>query len=194
MKKLTTRDIQSLKTKTNIREAANSLFSTKDYDKVKVVDICKRAGVSTGAFYHYYHSKEDIINDTYNEFDLYAEEEMKNRTFDSRTAAILFLLYFEVKSIVDRGYIFTSCYFKNQLTNKERNIINKDRFFYKQLLKEVTGAIANGEIKYESAEKLTDFLLRITRGSIYNWCLHSGNYNLVEQTTEDIQFILESIR
>lgn len=191
MKELTSRDIQSRKTKNRIIQSANSLFTTKNYEDVKIIDICKAAEVSVGAFYHYFKSKEDIINDAYNDFDTAIEEAMESKTFPSRFEAILFLLYFQVKAIGDSGYVFATCYFKNQLTNKEKYILNKDRYFYKQLLKEVTAAIDCGEIHYESAEKLTDLLLRISRGSIYDWCLHEGSYDLVEQTTGDVKYILK---
>lgn len=192
MKKLTSRDIQSINTKNKIIQSANDLFTTKNFEAVKIADICKAAGVSIGAFYHYFTSKEDIINDAYNDFDAAVEEMLESKTFPSRLEAILYLLYFQVKSICDRGHVFATCYFKNQLTNKEKNIINKDRYFYKQVLKEVTSAIDNGELHYEDAEKLTDFLLRVTRGSIYDWCLHEGSYDLVGQIALDIRFILKA--
>ena len=124
MKELTSRDIQSINTKNKIVECANSLFTTKNYEDVKIVDICKCAGVSVGAFYHYFNSKEDIINDAYNDFDAVTREMMQSKTFDSRLEAILFLLYQQVKAISDKGYIFGTCYFKNQLTNKEKYILN----------------------------------------------------------------------
>lgn len=192
MKKLTSRDIQSINTKNKIIQSANDLFTTKNFEAVKIADICKAAGVSIGAFYHYFTSKEDIINDAYNDFDAAVEEMLESKTFPSRLEAILYLLYFQVKSICDRGHVFATCYFKNQLTNKEKNIINKDRYFYKQVLKEVTSAIDNGELHYEDAEKLTDFLLRVTRGSIYDWCLHEGSYDLIGQIALDIRFILKA--
>lgn len=190
MKELTSRDIQSIKTKNKIIECANNLFTTKNYEDVKITDICKSAGVSVGAFYHYFSSKEDIINDAYADFDALTKEMMQSKTFESSFKAILFLLYCQVKAISDKGYVFGTCYFKNQLTNKEKYILNKERYFYKQLLNEVTTAIENGEIHYKSAEKLTDFLLRISRGSIYDWCLHEGSYDLIEQATEDVKYIL----
>lgn len=194
MKELTSRDIQSINTKNKITECANNLFTTKNYENVKITEICKCAGVSVGAFYHYFSSKEDIINDAYNDFDTLTEEMMVSKSFASRIEAILFLIYYQVKAMSDKGHIFTMCYFKNQLTNKEKYILNKDRYFYKQLLKEITSAIANGEMVYDSAEKLTDLLLRISRGSIYDWCLHEGSYDLVEQTTYDVKYILDLLR
>jgi len=194
MKELTTRDIQSLNTKNKIAECANNLFTTNSYEDVKITDICKCAGVSVGAFYHYFKSKEDIINDAYNDFDALTEEMVKKKAFTSSTEAILFLLYCQVKAIADRGYIFGTCYFKNQLTNKVKYILNKDRYFYKKLLSEVTAAIATSEIHYENPKKLTDLLLRISRGSIYDWCLHEGSYDLVEQTIADIKFMLNFLK
>lgn len=190
---LTSRDIQFIKTKNKIRDCANKLFEIKDYDNI-IVDICKNAGVSVGTFYHYYSSKEDIINDTYDEFDTLTEETMKTKTFESNIDAILFLLNYQVDSISSLGPIFTTNYFKNQLSNKSKYILNKDRYFYRRLIIEVKAAIDKGIINYENAEKLTDFLLIITRGSIYNWCLSEGKFDIIAQTSNDIKFFLGLIK
>ena len=44
-------------------DAALELFSTKGFDETSVTDITKRVGVSHGAFFYYYKSKDDIIGD-----------------------------------------------------------------------------------------------------------------------------------
>lgn len=42
--------------------------------------------------------------------------------------------------------------------------LNKDRYFFKQLFEEIKAAITNGEIYYDSAEKLTDLLQEYQEG------------------------------
>lgn len=49
------------KTKQNILEAAVRLFAEKGLENVKVEDVVKEIGVTRGAFYHYFKSREELI-------------------------------------------------------------------------------------------------------------------------------------
>lgn len=46
-----------------IGEAVIALMKDKSFDKITILDITKKAGVSRMTFYTYYHSKTDVIND-----------------------------------------------------------------------------------------------------------------------------------
>jgi AcrR family transcriptional regulator len=56
-------DVQqrSEETRNRILEAANLLFSKNGYDATGVAEICNAAGVSKGAFYHHYPSKQAVF-------------------------------------------------------------------------------------------------------------------------------------
>jgi AcrR family transcriptional regulator len=47
--------------------AAIELFQTKGYEQTSVTDITNKVGVSHGAFFYYYKSKDDIMQDVMNE-------------------------------------------------------------------------------------------------------------------------------
>lgn len=49
------------KTKQNILETAMRLFTKKGLENVKVEDVVKEVGVTRGAFYHYFKSREELI-------------------------------------------------------------------------------------------------------------------------------------
>lgn len=49
------------KTKQNILETAKRLFAEKGLENVKVEDVVKEVGVTRGAFYHYFKSREELI-------------------------------------------------------------------------------------------------------------------------------------
>ncbi|MDG5816312.1 TetR/AcrR family transcriptional regulator [Chitinispirillales bacterium ANBcel5] len=49
------------KRKQDFLNTALELFNTRGYEKTTVNDIIKAMGVSKGAFYHYFQSKEDVI-------------------------------------------------------------------------------------------------------------------------------------
>ena len=55
-------------TRNNILEAANQFFSKTGYDATGVAQICQAAGVSKGAFYHHFPTKQAVfmeLLDTY---------------------------------------------------------------------------------------------------------------------------------
>ena len=49
------------KTKQNILETAMRLFTEKGLENVYVEDVVKEVGVTRGAFYHYFKSREELI-------------------------------------------------------------------------------------------------------------------------------------
>ena len=52
------RRLQAQQTQQAILEAAMVLSRENSFDKVSVRDICQKAGITTGAFYHHFRSKE----------------------------------------------------------------------------------------------------------------------------------------
>jgi AcrR family transcriptional regulator len=52
---------RSEETHTRILEAANLLFSKNGYDVTSVAEICQAAGVSKGAFYHHFPTKQAVF-------------------------------------------------------------------------------------------------------------------------------------
>ena len=52
---------RSEETRSRILEAAIKLFSNHGYNKASVDDICKEAGISKGAFYHHFKSKQALF-------------------------------------------------------------------------------------------------------------------------------------
>ncbi len=52
---------RSEETRAKIMEAAVKLFSNQGYNKASVDDICAEAGISKGAFYHHFKSKQELF-------------------------------------------------------------------------------------------------------------------------------------
>ena len=49
------------KTRSRILEAAEECFALHGYDATGVAEVCRRAGLSKGAFYHHFPSKQDLF-------------------------------------------------------------------------------------------------------------------------------------
>lgn len=56
-----TKQVRSEETRTHILQAAMTAFSQEGYDATGVAEICSRAGVSKGAFYHHFPSKQAVF-------------------------------------------------------------------------------------------------------------------------------------
>lgn len=52
---------RSAQTKKSIMDAATTLFARDGYESTGVAEICARAGVSKGAFYYHFDSKENVF-------------------------------------------------------------------------------------------------------------------------------------
>jgi len=52
---------RSEETRTKIMDSAIKLFSSTGYNKASVDDICAEAGISKGAFYHHFKSKQELF-------------------------------------------------------------------------------------------------------------------------------------
>jgi AcrR family transcriptional regulator len=48
-------------TRSHILDAAGELFAERGYDATSVADICAQAGVTKGAFYHHFESKQAVF-------------------------------------------------------------------------------------------------------------------------------------
>ena len=185
---MNTRDRQREETKKRIYQEAFKLFDQYGYDKVKVSDIAKAAKVSVGSVYYHYKNKEAIIDYGYYEFDQLLKEAYEKQTFDSEREAILFLIDFQIKDVfLDIGLKMTTICFKNQINAENTYLHSDERYLYQKLLENLNN------IQHMNKEHAAKMMLRISRGSIYDWCCHNGSYDLIEAVHEEISIVLDYI-
>ena len=63
-------------TRTRILEAAGESFSRHGYDATGVAEICERAGVTKGAFYHHFTSKQAVFMELLNDWLAVVDSEL----------------------------------------------------------------------------------------------------------------------
>ncbi len=187
--KRTNRQMQAAATKQKIFSHAITLFAANPYEKISVSDICTSAGVSIGAFYHHFQNKESILSEGYRLFDESLEQKWNKQQPIVGRQGIDFLIHEQMYSMQEMGAAAAAQYFKNQLTAQEKYILNKDRFFYRALIDCVQEEIKNGCLHGE-AHSMADDILSLCRGTIYDWCLHSGQYDLIAQGKRVLEMIL----
>ncbi|SHK63632.1 TetR/AcrR family transcriptional regulator [Hespellia stercorisuis] len=179
------REKQKLETKKRIYECAYKLFDEQSFDAVKVADIAKEAGISVGGVYYHFASKDDIIDYGYLAFDEKLQEHYHKVKPNDGKDAILCLVRYQVQSVIDMGPHLTSITFKNQMEKKNEYLYSKKRFLYKMLLEQIEAVGPLGK----TPDVITDQILRIVRGSIYDWAARKGSYDLMAAVNDEMDMI-----
>ncbi len=195
MKKLTDRQKQAIKTKLKITQVATELFKINGFDRVKIQDICKAADISIGAFYHHFKSKAEIINKTYEQVDILVMDKFQTKKFSSNFDKLFFLLVEGATTMEKLGWVFVSEIYKNLLSINENYTIKPDRHMALEVKSIVEELLKNNELESSlSSLDLTMIILRMSRGTVFDWCLHQGSYNLKSQMEFDLKLVLSNFK
>lgn len=176
MQKRTSRQLQAQRTKHKIYKAAVELFDKNGFDNTSIEDISRKAGVSVGAFYHYYPAKTDIYAELYKKIDEFYEDTVAAQLVeeDFYDNVILFFKHYaaynSARGLESVKQLFKTCnpYF-----------IDKSRYMYKLLIGILEKGKANNQLISDMTVEETENFLRVaSRGVVYDWLLHEGAYDL----------------
>jgi AcrR family transcriptional regulator len=174
-KLVTERSLRAIKTKKKLYQSAVGLIDKYGYDNVTIEDICKKAGVSVGAFYHYYNSKSDIIVEFFKQIDDYFGDKVEPELTGSASKCIDTFFYHYAKFHVDRGVDHTS----HILKVEGDFFLDKTRYIYLKLTELVEKAKSEGLFgKKTDTERVVDFFIIIARGLLFDWTLSHGQHDL----------------
>ncbi len=198
-KSLTNRDKQAIATHKKIYDTALKLFYKKGYDKVTVDDICEAAGVSKGAFYDHFKSKDQVIIDLFLMADQIYDE-YADRELDRQKCVMDKLLLLGRRAVNysnDMGIDIIQVSYRAQINpqKKTASIASEKRALFKILRRLVEEGQARGEIRTDlSRDDITRVMLRCVRGVIYDWCLVNGRFNLIEEAEKVIHVLMKGLR
>ncbi|WP_308689742.1 TetR/AcrR family transcriptional regulator [Weizmannia acidilactici] len=165
-----------METKNHIFQTAMELIATKGYEEIKIGEICRQAGVSVGAFYHYFPSKNDLLIEMYSLADLFFAEQVRDRleNLDFYHKIVeFFTIYAQYNEKTGVSVVKQLYHVENRL------LIQKGRGMQQALTKIIEAGQAAGKICTDiPADEITEYLFIAARGVIYYWCLHDGGYDL----------------
>jgi AcrR family transcriptional regulator len=186
------RQRQALETRARIYESAIRLIGLEGFDQVSVDRICAESGVAKGSFYHHFRTKADLIVEGYSRCDRFFDEEVKGHLVaEDAPGRIREFIGYQVQYAVDTGLDIIRQVYKSQLENGTRFFISAERSLPSILRSVIVEGQAVGELRGDfTADYITEYLLRFSRGMIYDWCLHAGAYDLVRMTDEALRPLL----
>jgi AcrR family transcriptional regulator len=191
-KPLTRRQEKALETKTRIYNAAVELMERKGFEKSTIADISKKAGVSVGAFYHYFISKNDILAEIFRKIDEYFSTQvipgLKN---ESSLEQIVEYFDHYAKFNVASGVEMT----RELFNPKIKLFIKKGRPMQTLLQALIRKGQEKGETRAdEDPEELARFLLIMARGVVFEWSLYDGRYDLEATMHKYMEILVSTLR
>lgn len=176
----TSRQIQAEQTKSKLIAVSLKLMKEQGFDQVKISDICREANVSTGAFYHHIKNKAGIVIEGYAECDKYFAETVFPLLKDRCDVdAILEYVEYQVKYGEDFGVDLCTQIYKAQLTEGTEFFLSQERALPNGLISIVSNLQEKKIIRSDKeASLIANEILVISRGILYNWCQHNGQYDI----------------
>ncbi|MFA5078369.1 MAG: TetR/AcrR family transcriptional regulator [Dehalococcoidia bacterium] len=188
--KMTMRKAHALSTRRKIYDTAVSLFTKKGYSKVTIDDICNKMGLSKGAFYNYFKSKDQIIMEGFMASDEYYRTDALKEIAGLKSSVDQLVAYnrLVLKKITRTGRPLMQAVFHSEIGfRKKTSYINSEkRSLYKVGEALVAEAQKAGELRTDlSSKQITNLIVRSLRGLVYDWCLPGSKFDL-EEAGEDI--------
>ncbi|WP_431086665.1 TetR/AcrR family transcriptional regulator [Paenibacillus sp. 8b26] len=193
-RKLTTRELKALNTKKKLFQATLELMKNKGYDNFTIREVCKIAGTSTGSFYNYFDSKEQLLSFYYEMAGEDFEQHAKMYTgFQNPIEKITSFYVWYAGYTTEFGLDFCRLFFSS--TNSS---LNTDRIYNRVMeitLEYVQEAVEQQLIHLgeRSCEETTKDLCVIFKGAIMDWCVHEGNYDLPQYVQHLLSIFIKGL-
>lgn len=176
---------QARETERAILSASLALMREQGFETVSVRDICKRAGITTGAFYHHFPSKEALFTRGFAPLDDYMEAALAGREGE-RPDRRLWLILEAYARFMEEGGELIGRYYQRRIADPAAQPLDATRFTQTALLDCFRQARAEGLLTPErEPEWVADFCFRHFRGVVLDWVLHGYRYPLLPKMQED---------
>ena len=184
---------QARQTEAAILQAALELARANSFDKVSVRDICQRAGITTGAFYHHFRSKEDLLSRGFAPLDRRMEEALSGHGDDTPPERLWRILSTYAAFIQDQGWELVARYYQRRLdAPDDASSMDPTRYTLRSMVDCLRQAEAEGLLLPGwSVEWTADFFFRHFRGVVIDWVLHRGSYTLLPKLEQDYALFRE---
>ena len=189
------RQVQGEATRLAILDAAIRLTRQVGFDKMTIRDICTAAGVTTGAFYHHFSSKEDLVAHAFSSLDGYMEKALAPYRSEPAAQQLDRLLRLYARYMEDMGWQTMAFYYIRRLSDPQTNVVSPNRYTLRTMercLEELhrEGAMAPSLDPRQTA----DFFYRHFRGVVIDWVLHRGEYSLWDKLEQDYHLFQHTFR
>jgi AcrR family transcriptional regulator len=188
----TKRQEQARETKNRIYTSAIELMEHKGFENITIADISEKAGVSVGAFYHYFDSKNDILAEIFHRVDeYYSTQVVKSLNKGSIPERIVEFFDYYARFNVESGVETTQQLFNPRI----KFFIEEGRPMLEILHDMICKGQENKEIRGDvDAKELVRYLFVMARGVVFDWSLYDGNYDLEARLHDYMTRLVSTIK
>ena len=183
----TSRQHRSQATRKAILDAAVRLTKEGGFDKLNIRDVCAAAGVTTGAFYHHFSSKEDLLTQGFSSLDAYLEEAMGPYASAPPLERLEALVRSYAAYTEDMGWQTMALYYTRRLSDPASAAsLSPNRYTLRTMEACLRALSAEQVLTPERTPAWTaEFFFRHFRGVVVDWILHQGGYPLWPKLEQD---------
>jgi AcrR family transcriptional regulator len=164
-------------------ETAASLFEKEGYENVSVDEICSRVGVTKGAFYGHFKSKDQIILEKMAESDKGYDTEILSKVSHMKPGLDKLLEYIRAvmayQERFNKRVTRLSYAIRTMNTDTAHILIPNKRELYYMLVRLINEGQACGEIRDDlSSSQIAEILLYSIRGVVFSWSLPGTRFDI----------------
>lgn len=198
----TGRKRKAAETKDKIYKSASSLYKKYGFENVSVDAIVNEAGISKGAFYLHFSSKDALtaalIMEYVSKLDLSYRAFMENFPNDASARDVLLSLVGRIADAItnDVGYCLIRIVYRLQIDrNSETDaLLSYKREIYAVFSSLIRRGIQQGEFASGfDADIVAEQSITILRGFTYEWCIRYPDFQLKEQLLRHFNLLFSGI-
>lgn len=197
------RQLQGAKTKKRIYETALQLVIEHGIENVTVDSIVKAAGLSKGAFYVHYKSKDALTAALVNDFTDIADMDYESFLMtisDSKSVLdVISMMTEEISRFIENniGLENMRVLYKAHLTKNINTspAMSYNRELYKLFTEILERGVREGELREDiPIDSLAKHLIMSIRGITFEWCVRYPDFNLKDQVSEHFKIMLYGLK
>lgn len=186
---------KSKDTKDKIFRAAKEILQSHGYEELSIKNICERAGVSNGSFYHHFKTKDDLLSYYIEDQPSMDTERLSEPSTVADVKETIIQVYLNyAKYCEELGVDFVSNYYtpKNQALNP--TIRTERPYPIVTVEKYLKRAMASGILSDTlDLQAITTDIRMLIIGNVFEWCLHHGETDFSGNIRRSFSRYLDSI-
>lgn len=181
------RRAQSQHTESTILNAALELMREAGFHSVTVRDICKKAGITTGAFYHHFRSKEELFDKGFAPLDQHIRQVLESKPTEDPAERLEIVLRGYAGFIEDCGEL-AARYYQRRLSDQSAISMDVTRTVRRVMIQCFEQAKKQGmSVLRNDPEWTADFCYCHFRGIVIDWLLARRAYSLLTRMMDEFE-------
>lgn len=177
------------KRRREIALAVRDIMAKTEFDKITVDDICNATGIAKGTFYHYFSSKDSLLDQIlYPIDDFFSSFENELLETPGFVDAITQFAENYATYITTSGTEMCRTVILAMISSGNSRFVSHERGVINILYKIISLWQKRGKITAElSIPQICEMFVVVLRGYILNWYISAGEYDLVDAMTTHLR-------